>query len=314
VEVTASDGQAASVRSFLVSVTPNSAPVFGTVGDVTLSATQAQAQAPATVTLSASDPDGDAIQFSGRTLSWNVPYQLDQNLGLWYHSGYQYNSRGLGEKWMQSARGYWYCILPNGELRRWVGTVSGTLSAANLVAKLNNGIWQDPSLLWNAAVPTAPAATLQFSGNQLTITPPAGYSGVFRVEVTASDGQASAVQTFVVTVTSATASSAAAGTGTSVYQASQLAANSLTSRNPEGLFLFANDVTDQTREDTAATPQQQWKAAVNSYFAASSGNETAAERSFGPSTPTTWGRAAAISLLEPDLLDADLWSLFKSKP
>src|SRR5262249_31295374 len=49
-----------------------------------------------------------------------------------------------------------------------------------------------------SGTPSTPAATLTISGNQLTVTPPAGFIGSFVVEVAASDGSLSSKQSFTV--------------------------------------------------------------------------------------------------------------------
>ena len=67
------------------------------------------------------------------------------------------------------------------------------------MAHLDSAVYNDPSLLWNVAN-TAVPATLAVSGNQLTITPDAGYTGVFVVIATVSDGLYSVSTSFRVTV------------------------------------------------------------------------------------------------------------------
>ena len=68
------------------------------------------------------------------------------------------------------------------------------------MAHLGPAVYADPSLLWNAQNTAVPAA-LVISGNQLTITPNAGYSGTFVVFVTVDDGHGgTASRSFKVTV------------------------------------------------------------------------------------------------------------------
>src|SRR5262249_28335002 len=90
--------------------------------------------------------------------------------------------------------------LPNGQFRRWAGSMSATLQPSALLATFDKSFYADPSLLWNAQAPGNAPATLTFSGNKLTILTPASYKGAFTVEVTASDGALSAKQSFTVTV------------------------------------------------------------------------------------------------------------------
>ncbi len=152
------------------------------------------------LTLNGSDPAGLPLTYSASVAGGaaSQAYQLDQQLGLKYMGTYDTNAWGQNEKWLTSASGTWYCILPNGQLRRWAGSMAATLQAANLVATLNASYYADPSLLWNAQ----PALTLAVSvkGNQLTIVAPANATGSFQVTATVSNGTLSASQTFSVSI------------------------------------------------------------------------------------------------------------------
>ncbi|MBI2809143.1 MAG: S8 family serine peptidase [Planctomycetes bacterium] len=175
----------------------NSAPVLQDIA--------AQNVAPGgtlTLTLNATDANGDAITFSARVLggSSSQAYQLQQQLGLTFAGDYFQNSWGENEKWMTSTSGTWYCILPNGEVRRWEGSMATTMSPANLVATLDASFYADPSLLWNAQPGSGAIPTVSIAGNRLTIQAPADGSGSVQVEVTASDGQLSSVKTFGLTI------------------------------------------------------------------------------------------------------------------
>jgi hypothetical protein len=68
-----------------------------------------------------------------------------------------------------------------------------------LVAHLGVSYYNDPTQL-TGATNTAVPVTLAVNGPQLTITPNAGYTGVFIILVNASDGSKSASETFRVTV------------------------------------------------------------------------------------------------------------------
>ncbi len=198
VEVSLSDGTTSVQRTFTVTVTyvANSAPVLGAISDQTMGLNQNTL----TVNLSASDPDGNALTWTVRTVSSsNRAYQLDQQYGFYYAGSYYTNSWGLDEKWLLGTGDQWYLLLPNGELRRYAGSYSATLGASALLATLPGAIYTDPGLLWNASNALV-AVVYQVTGNQLVIDPPAGFAGSFVVEVTVSDGQATASRTFTVTV------------------------------------------------------------------------------------------------------------------
>lgn len=158
------------------------------------------------VTLNASDANGDAITYSASVLnaSAGLAYQLKLQLGLTYPGSYYQGYSGQNEKWMIGSGDNWYCILPNGELRKWAGTMSATLQAANLIATFSTSYYNDPSLLWNAQ-PAGAAPTLSVAGNVLTVQAPADSSGTFSIQVTASDGSLSSSQTFTVTIKNNTA-------------------------------------------------------------------------------------------------------------
>src|SRR5262249_44541563 len=105
------------------------------------------------------------------------------------------------EKWVLGTNGQWYCLMPDGSLRRWMGDAADTLAAGALVATLSPAVYNDPTELWTAVAAGNPNATLALSGNQLTIQCDPSFLGSFTVQVTASDGIASASQSFTVNVT-----------------------------------------------------------------------------------------------------------------
>lgn len=155
-----------------------------------------------TVPLSATDPDGDALTYTATVLTPSASlYQLNQQLGLhMYNGSYYTNEWGYGEKWLVGANGAWYGLFPGGQLYRWSGLITTTMTAANLVATLDPSVYANPELLWNAQPPVAPAITLSIQGNQLTVQRPAGLTGVFQVQVGVTDGVSSVAQTFYVTL------------------------------------------------------------------------------------------------------------------
>ena len=155
------------------------------------------------VGLNATDPAGKQITLTANLIGYNaasaLAYTLKQSLGLTFSGSYFTNSWGKNEKWLEGAGGTYYAILPNGEFRKWTGTLDSMMSPANLIATLDPSVYADPSLLWNAAPATAPPLTLAIVGNQLTIS--AGQTaGTYTVDVTASDGSQSTDQKFSVVV------------------------------------------------------------------------------------------------------------------
>jgi len=125
---------------------------------------------------------------------------LARTMGLTYAGSYYTNTFGQGEKWLEGGT-TWYCLLPNGELRR-AGTSAAAMSAStSLIATLDPGYFVDPSMLWNAQNYVAPQVTYALNGNQLTITPAANFAGSFVVEAIATDGALTTRRAFQVTVT-----------------------------------------------------------------------------------------------------------------
>src|SRR5262245_64161718 len=105
------------------------------------------------------------LTFSTRAIAWNQQaYDLDQQYGFTSTGDYLTNWGGAGEKWFKARDNTWFCVLPNGEVRRWTGLMSTTLLSPALIATLDTAYYADPSLLWNASVPSAPPATCTISG------------------------------------------------------------------------------------------------------------------------------------------------------
>jgi subtilisin family serine protease len=198
VTVTATDGKTPATRTFLVSVA-NQAPTLAAVADQTMGSRQDTLTLP----LSGADADGDTLTYSASVASSNSQtYQLDQQHGLYFGGNYHLNLRGANEKYLQGTGGAWYFLLPDGKFYKW----NSTINDGTLLATLTPAIYADPGLLYNAPAPTGGnvSATATLNGTTLTLDPVAGQSGTFTVNVSASDGLATATQSFVVTVLAGT--------------------------------------------------------------------------------------------------------------
>jgi hypothetical protein len=182
---TVSDGSATASQTFQLTVT---GPTLAAIPDQTVAAGHSL-----TLTLQGSDPNGLPLTYSAVVDS--LAYRLKSTLGLYSNGNYYTNWGGAGEQWVQGTGGTWYYILPSGAFYKWSGLgLNGTF-----VAQLDPSYNANPSLLVNAR-PGQGQATASISGAQLTITPNAGFTGVLYVTATVTDGQASASQTFTVTV------------------------------------------------------------------------------------------------------------------
>jgi hypothetical protein len=203
VEVSASDGLSTARQSFLVSVT-NDPPVLAAVADQRI----ASQQDAIAVSLSATDTDGDPLVYSAQVLSIDPvaqrAYELDRQLGLRFGGSYRTNLRRCGEKYMAGNGGRTYFILPNGELHLF----KSTIRRSPLVATLSRAYYDNPALVHDARPPgliPSNVATVTVAGSELVIDPRAGFVGSFTVRATASDGIATASQSFQVVVSNATA-------------------------------------------------------------------------------------------------------------
>ncbi|MCH7688357.1 MAG: PPC domain-containing protein, partial [Planctomycetes bacterium] len=194
VTVSVSDGTNTTSETFNVSVV-DAAPVLNSTQNRIIDHTTDSFQ----VELSASDLEGDQVTFSAVVsvdpvlkLAW----ELDQRLGLELFQESQANNfwlnfRGSNEKYLVG-----YFILPDGSLYKW----GGSIAASQLIAKLDNRFYLDPSLLANAKLPVGTQATLSLNGFMLTIDPADGYFGIFEVSTSATDGINTSTSTFEVTV------------------------------------------------------------------------------------------------------------------
>ncbi|MEI7684829.1 MAG: Ig-like domain-containing protein, partial [Planctomycetota bacterium] len=196
VEVTASDGVLSSTTSFRV-VVSNTAPTLTIASKATAGAGATRVAIP----LSASDADGDTVTFKAETTTSDtssIAYRLKTTYTLSYAGDYFTNVYRLGEKWLKSSDGLqFFCILPNGELHKFSGSVADLTNASTLIARLDSSYYNDPSKLWNA-VPAAAAATVSVVKNQLIVTLAQPFRGSISVNVTVSDGLASVTKTIVV--------------------------------------------------------------------------------------------------------------------
>jgi uncharacterized protein YkwD len=193
VSVTASDGIGSATQSFQVNVS-NAALSLASIANVA-----ATHGSPVQVALNSSAASGRTVNYQVQVTGDNPAYDLEQSLGLDYTGNYLQNAIGMNEKWLQSSTsnltyGGWYAILPDGEVRPWVG---GNSTGAT-VARLTASVYADPSLLYNATAPTANASV---SGSVLTLSPPGNLTGSLQVTVVASDGTSTTSRQFTVTLT-----------------------------------------------------------------------------------------------------------------
>jgi subtilisin-like proprotein convertase family protein len=198
ITVTATDPQGLSTSEtfqFVVDVQP----LLSAINDQTVPHTQG----PLSVQLTASSPTNLPLTLRAEIFGYSKAYALKQQLGLFLNGSLYYNSFGQKEEWMfSSVQNKWYVIFPDGELKAWDGTPN-SFATSPTVETLDPAFWSNPSLLFNAPVPVAPVVTTSIDQNsqRLTLTPPTGYTGMFQVTVTASDGFLTTRQSFLVSIT-----------------------------------------------------------------------------------------------------------------
>jgi subtilisin family serine protease len=197
VEVAASDGQLTASTSFHVAV-GNTPPTLTVADRITAPAGATRVAIP----IATNDADGDTltIRAEAKAAGTSLASQLKATYGLTFAGSYFTGAYGLGEKWLKSADGLqFFCVLPNGELHKFTGSVAQLGTAATRIATLDASYHDDPSKLWNAPPAAGPSVTVAVSDGQIVLTLQTAYRGTVSVDVIVSDGLASVKKTVVVT-------------------------------------------------------------------------------------------------------------------
>lgn len=194
--ITVSDGEKTDSQTFNVSVT-NAAPIL-TISDQTMS----PLDDTLVMTLSGSDADNDPITYvAGILLSPEAEaYGYDITYGLYTNQGdidnnYWQNLFGQNEKHIRGSADSYY-LLADGSFYEF----NGSMAASTFLGTLDSSYYADPFKLYNAIPTVDPVIGVSITGNQLTLDPPGGFSGTFRVAATAVDGITATTTIFTVTV------------------------------------------------------------------------------------------------------------------
>jgi RHS repeat-associated protein len=203
VTATTTDGSLSTTQNYIIQST-DTPPLPAQISSQTISL----ANPTATLTLSANDAQNDTVTYSAAVVGYSAEYALQQ----------QYKFQGVGRvstpdgvtAYVLQVSGLngngnpYYLLNASGGLYAYDG--SGRFSttfanSANLLAQLGPDDYSNPTLLTNPTAPTAPAATVHVTGNQLTVNV-AGLSigTIFEVLVSASDGSQTTTMSFLVTV------------------------------------------------------------------------------------------------------------------
>lgn len=204
VRVTAYDGFVSAADDFKVTVT-NTPPAIAAIADQAAPAGTTSLSIP----LSLTDADGDNVSFLApevvdlASLARGLDGQLDF---IDPGNGFYFDFYGLDEKWLQSAVDLsWYCLLPTGALHLLGNTATG-LTAGNanpiglLIGVFDTSYYDDPAKLIDVPIPSPAGLAAVIVGSSLEITIGAGYTGVFRIIVEATDGMAVSREDVFITI------------------------------------------------------------------------------------------------------------------
>ena len=183
VTVVVSDQHESSTETFAVSIldtVPTIEPIADQAGSI--------AEGSITVGVFADDADGESLQLSATASAVDplavAAFELRQEFGFRAHSTEAHNFRGHGEKYFVGGSSFFF-ILPDGAVHRW----NGSIPSSPQVGQLDSSYHSDLSTLLTATRPNEQSIDvgLSFSGNNLTVDWPDGFSGSFVVTATASD-------------------------------------------------------------------------------------------------------------------------------
>jgi hypothetical protein len=194
------DGAEGSTQTFLYTVT-NTAPGKVQIANQSVSASGAAGSFP--INLSTAFPDTDTLSYTVTVADQLVDLKTKFGLDTADASAYYNASMGGLEKYLQSSNGsngggYSFFLKPDGWLYARKGGIVGVGTQVEFVGK---AVYTTPSLLYIAMTPAAfSKVSASIAANTLTIAWQAGYTGTFRVYLSAIDGNAENRQSFLVTI------------------------------------------------------------------------------------------------------------------
>jgi len=172
------------------------APQVTSIPNQTMDDDQTTLQIPVTV----KDGALQSLSVQATATGYNQAYDLKEQLGLYYTGNYSFDAHGADEKMIAGKGGLRYIILPDGELRKWLGSLTATLAASSSLIATDPLFYVNPSTLWNAKPPAAPpGVTATFQNGVVTVTR-TSFTGTFQVNVIASDRDGTTTESFLVTV------------------------------------------------------------------------------------------------------------------
>ncbi|TWU04894.1 Ig-like domain-containing protein [Stieleria varia] len=183
--------------TFSLTVNPvNDPPSLSVIDDVHVNVLETSIAVP----FSATDIDGDALEFLGYASIRNPLAEIRDTYGLVDAGESYFNLTGLDEKWLFGKQGTSFFLLPNGDLVQWNESFVETEKRETLVTRLDASVYEDLSLLWNAAAELLAPAAVHVQGDGITIVPDPGLAGEISVTVFVADSEVAATQQFKVII------------------------------------------------------------------------------------------------------------------
>ncbi|MEW4456374.1 DJ-1/PfpI family protein [Bremerella sp. JC817] len=133
------------------------------------------------------DLDPSAVIFTA-TIVPTLEQELDARYDLVESDDYHTNCLGQNARWMRSANGGWFYIMPEGDFFQW----RGSFENSRLLGSFDSDHYDNPDLLTE---PEAVPADVAIEGDTLIVRTDADYTGSFQIEVGATDGSRSIYQT-----------------------------------------------------------------------------------------------------------------------
>lgn len=186
IQVTATDGSSTATQTLNLTIV-NSAPIVGPIAPQLYNVGE-----PIVIDVDISDADNDRLVVTAAVVQ-SEAYNIDQQYDLERQEDDGLNYLGRNEKWLRSTNNDWFYVLPTGDLFRW----QGSFESSQLIAELDAAHYDDLDLIAEAQpVPVQ----VEYTNGQLLVRPEVGFTGSFQVELTVTDGLATAIRSIEIQI------------------------------------------------------------------------------------------------------------------
>ncbi len=146
--------------------------------------------------ITATDADGDPVTITAEVSKYSLAYELNSQYD--FAASAHRDLWGQDEEWLYSnTTNQWFVLLPDGRLYQ---TDNGA-TWGDHVGTLSSDVHKELTLLTNAMDPgLLTGASASVANDDLELAIPGGYTGTFKVTLTASDGIVETMQSFYVKV------------------------------------------------------------------------------------------------------------------